>query len=76
MFKRGSMVWVQGKREARVGLIIGFCKNSGMIDVRVAGHGCISAHVRRLRLMTNAAHVEAVMNQVISPFQTKRGGSA
>ena len=66
MFKRGSLVWVQGKKETRVGLIIGFCKRSGMIDVRVAGQGCVSVHVRRLRLMTNAGYVEAVMHQVIS----------
>lgn len=66
MFRTGSMVWVLGHKEARVGLILELHKGS-KATVRVAGHGAIVVPIRRLRLMTKAAHVEGVMKYVVVP---------
>ena len=71
----GSVVWVVGRRQARVGLVLSVRR--GRVAVRVAGVGVLEGvRVSRLRPVSSLLFVEAVLPAVRSPLLRRRAGEA
>lgn len=50
---RGDIVWVTGRNESRLGMVLTRVRRNGKVTVRVAGELVIQVHISRIRRETH-----------------------